>query len=251
MSDSSRLVRIPKGPSAGRAYSNAGGSRIGEEILETYGLIEAFGGCLEKLQDLCDNPCQVDKDELRIYLGELGALLNALDTDCTVVPIISEQILNGRKYTSKIERLGIASELIRLRNEEHKTISELQTRFGLNYVTIRRFFNIYDKSKPSERSEIRNNSITDIVSSLESIAASIRIQLARYQGQGDVHVKYIQALTELVKVAQKQQEAWAVRQHYSQLVAAIAHVLEQELPHKRKEVAEAFAPLLRQAQSSN
>lgn len=200
-------------------------------------LWEYMQSLLEGLEDYIETLPASHKEEGQHHLKSFQQLADLLDTDTTFTPLHGSIAFP----TSKIERLGIGGEIVRLRTR--MTLQELADKFNLTAPTVSRFLKRYDKMKASEKSQVRRHSVFDIFDRLEELSAMIYRQLAALENQPETHVKYIAELRQTLDLAARlAKELYTIRK-YEQFKSAVVEVLLSELPERRRELQQRFALL--------
>lgn len=209
------------------------------------GLIEQLNEVTENLAQLTAQLPPEHRSEHEVYVGKLRAIVAALDTDLVSLPVVqgSEQASKLAKF-SKITRLGIAGELVRLRATGKYTIEDLAVRFDVPAQQISRFFRYYDACSPSEKARVRRQSVFEISERLEDLLQIIVRQLARLEAVNDeVHVKYVAEFRQTVAMAANLLEKVNHYHRFQQLITAVGDLLVKELPHRQREITEAIYQL--------
>lgn len=200
-------------------------------------LWEYMQSLLEGLEDYVETLPASHKEEGQHHLKGFQQLADLLDTDTTFTPLHGSIVFP----TSKIERLGIGGEIVRLRTR--MTLQELADKFNLTSQTVSRFLKRYDKMKASEKSQVRRHSVFDIFDRLEELSSMIYRQLAALENQPETHVKYIAELRQTLDLAARlAKELYTIRK-YEQFKSAVVEVLLSELPERRRELQQRFALL--------
>ncbi|MFB6283756.1 MAG: hypothetical protein ABEK59_07465 [Halobacteria archaeon] len=205
-----------------------------EDFYQALSLIEQFHEALNQLQELEKELPQRHQGELEATRKELESLVDVLDSESSPVEIVQSQNLSGVLRRSKVERLGIAGELVRARREEKATLRELSERFGLNARCIGRFFRYYDSLQPSQKSKYQRKSVFEVTERLEELQTEILRNFKRLEGTRDeVAVKYIgelrQTLELAVKVADRINDAKEMRRQYEEFKQVVYDIFAQDL----------------------
>lgn len=177
------------------------------------------------------------QSELRVHLARLDAILAVLDTNMVYVPVLHGDEARKLAKHATINRLGLAGELIRLRNTGKYTDEALAGMFDLDVAEVKRFFRYYDAAAPSEKAKLRRQSVFNVSERLEDLLQIIVRQLARLEGLNDeVHVKYVAEFRQVVALATSLLEKVNHYQRLQQLIALVGDILVQELPDRQKEI---------------
>lgn len=174
--------------------------------------------------------------EGRMYAAQLKTLIELLQTDSKNLPTAEPVAVLPR---CKVQRLGLADELVRLRPQ--MSVEQLSAKYSLGADTIRRFFKRYDAMKPTERVRARKHSVFDTFERLEELTAMIHRQLAVLQSQPDVHVKYIAELRMTLDLAARLSKDLYTIRKYEDFKKSVVEILLSELPERRQELQQRFA----------
>lgn len=178
--------------------------------------------------------------ELKAIATRASALYQALDNTEEGASLID----NGNKLSgvslSKIERLKMGSEIIRLRNNG-KNYKETGDYLGISPQKVSQFCKAYDAAPPSKKAELKKSSIFDIASNMEDLGAMIYRQLARLENTDpEHHVKYTGELRQLLVAAQKFMESHSAQRKIDSIGMLVSEILMDELPEKRAKVLARF-----------
>ena len=198
-----------------------------------------------------------DLDELktvlpRTYRSECEAISTKLGALLTVLDVGEEEIfktITGAStegvVRSKVERLRIGGEIIRLRTEVRMSYADIAERFAIATSTVSAFCKAYEQASPSEQARIRRTSIFDAGNQYEELGAMIYRQLARLETSGDAenHVKYISELRQTLKQAEQWMERISVNSKLEQIRGIVMEVLLDECPEKRTLIMQRFAAM--------
>lgn len=133
---------------------------------------------------------------------------------------------------SKIQRMGIAKQLIKLRQEQKFSIKDLAARFNISTNTISAFFKSYDNAKPEEKRNIAKNSIYNIQENMENLHAHVLRAIARHELDGDINAKNLAEYRQLIQLASKQMQEFNNARKFERLAVTIEEIL---LRHCTKE----------------
>lgn len=203
------------------------------------GLIEQLDELVTDLKAFKDVLPTEHKQELEVYLEKLSILSKLLDdTD----EIAFKDKLIGKKLT-KIERLNLGGEIVRMREISKLTVDEIASQLSLGKSTILRFLKYYDKSKPSEKQQIRRSSIFDTAEQLEKLYAIIGRLLATTElTDSENHVRGISELRQTIKLAKEVLDEDRNRNREAEFKARMVEVLLKYLtPGDRQKVLAIFA----------
>lgn len=206
-------------------------------------------GLIEQLETLCQDLTALEeaipikfKMELALIRERANAILKIIDEDSdndAVLEAIKERSSLTNTTKSKIERLGLQEQVIRLRHAG-KTYKEIGEQLGVGTYIIRRFCNIYDKLTPKEQIKTRSRSIMDFVGHWEEMGSLIYRMLAKLEGDPENHVKYVSELRQLLKSVEQFQSRYSAQQEIQQIKDIIQEILVQELPEKRLAIMQRF-----------
>jgi len=212
-----------------------------EEFNDVLSLIEQFVELKDRLIEVKDMAPASIKQELEYIIQDYDSLVNIIDSETSPVEIIQTATLSGNLRKSKVERLGIGGELVRLRNEEKITIKELSERFGISDQVISRFFRYYDSLRPSDKSKYNKKSVLEVTERIEELQTIILRNINRLEGLNDaVAVKYTgelrQTLELAMNLAEKINEEKERRREYEEFKQAVYEILVDELPEKQAKI---------------
>jgi len=207
---------------------------------------EAFTTFTEILENLYENlmSCSNGKDlelrtELQTYAATVKSLIKAIDEK-----YVPTDIINDAKKSlgqSKVERLRLSSEIIRLKEVERLTFEQIATRVGLSVSTVSKFYKYYSEAKPTEKVRLKKASVFDSTQQLEDLHAMIFRQLERLEGDPENHVKYIPEARQVLKLAMDYIGTVNQKQEIENIKAKVRAILLQLAPEKRDEILKAFA----------
>lgn len=204
-------------------------------------IIEQLELLLTNLTAFSSQLNKLHRDELEVYISQLKSLISALDDNPEDLDLLHFKPLTA-PLRSKIERLKLGGEIVRLR-EKGYTINEISAELGLQGPAVSRFLKYYDQAKPSEKAKIHRISIFDTANQFEEIAATIYRMMARLENNGEVHVKYIAELRQVIVAAQKFMEQVSDRLQMEKIKEAVIAILIEELPEKRETILKRFGEL--------
>lgn len=158
-------------------------------------------------------------------------------------------ISDGNKTLSKvapsrIERMGLGREIIRLRTENKLKIEEIANRFDLSVYAVSQFLKAYEKAKPLEQARMRRTSIFDTQAQYETLGAQIHILLGKVQGiDNQVSVQVLGELRKTIESAEKFMARLSDQQKVDKIRQIVMEVLMDELPEKRIDIMKRFQEL--------
>ena len=182
------------------------------------------------------------KPEVLAIKERAKAILKAMDADsddAEVYKAIKERSSLTSVVKSKIERLGLQEQVIRLRYSG-KSYREIGEQLGVGADLVRKFCQVYDSLTPKEQIKTRSRSIMDFVGHWEEMGALIYRMLAKLEGDPENHVKYISELRQLLKGVEQFQSRYSAQQEVQQIKEIIQEILVQELPEKRLLIMQRF-----------
>lgn len=206
---------------------------------------------IEQLETLCTDLDDLEevlpiryKTNIRAIKARSVAILKVVDGDSTetdeeVYKALKERNSLTNATKSKIERLGLQEQVIRLR-QSGKTYKEIADQLGIGDRLVSRFCNIYDSLSPKEQVKTRSRSIMDFVGHWEEMGALIYRMLAKLEGDPENHVKYMSELRQLLKGVEQFQSRYSAQQEVQQIKEIIQDILIQELPEKRLAIMQRF-----------
>jgi transcriptional regulator with XRE-family HTH domain len=197
---------------------------------------------LEGLSGACR---QEDKPELQALTGRAKSLFEMINEGEAEFKLISD----GNKTLSKvapsrIERMGLGREIIRLRTENKLKIEEIANRFDLSVYAVSQFLKAYEKAKPLEQARMRRTSIFDTQAQYETLGAQIHILLGKVQGiDNQVSVQVLGELRKTIESAEKFMARLSDQQKVDKIRQIVMEVLMDELPEKRIDIMKRFQEL--------
>jgi hypothetical protein len=206
--------------------------------------IEQLENCLNGLNYVSESlPLEV-KTELDIYIDKLRILISLVDDNPTESGI--PELLAGAKLSLKnfnptvIERLGIASQIIRLRQVDQLNYTQIANRLNISVSSVKRFLTYYDQAPLSTRAQYQRASIFDTSSQYEEIGTMIYRQLARLENEPEHHVKYISELRQLLKSAHDWMDKLQSHNEMAEVKETVIEILSSCLPEQREEIIKRF-----------
>jgi hypothetical protein len=163
--------------------------------------------------------------EATLYLSRIKTLREALDDEGFDPSILGASASLSKKLPSKIQRMGVASQIISMREEGKFTIKEISERFGISAPTVKTFLDAYDKAKPVEKTRIAKTSVYDIQENMENLHGMLLRTIARFELDGDINNKNLSEYRQLLALANKQLKEYQSAQKYNQIAALIEQIL--------------------------
>lgn len=212
-----------------------------EHASQALGVLEQLSITLRDIEDTVKTIPATYRVSFDPILERWRLLMEVLEQDDELVP----ELVKGRKLSdvasSKIERLKIGKEIIRLREVDGLTYSEIADRMLVDASTVSKFCKFYDSQKPAVRSRYQRTSIFDTSQNFENLGAMIYRSLANLENvDPENHVKYISELRQTIGAAQKWMEQVSSHHKYDILKQAIIDILYDELPEKREAIIKRF-----------
>lgn len=208
-----------------------------DKVCTALGIIEHLQEVVQNLQVFGESLPEKYRSEFRVHLAKLEAVVAVLDTNAVHLPVLHGDAGAKLAKHATITRLGIAGELVRLRNTGKYTLEALAAQFDVPLSEVQRFFRYYDQASPSEKAKFRRQSVFDVSERLEDLLQIIIRQLARLEGLNDeVHVKYVAEFRQVISLATSLIEKVNNYQRIQQLIALVGDILVQELPERQREI---------------
>lgn len=214
-----------------------------EEFNQALSLIEQIIEVKDKFKEIEPYVNNNAKSEYKAVVEEFETILQILDSEATPISIIKSSPLSGSLRRNKIERMGIAGEVVRMRRENKMTIKDIANSFGLTESLVSRFFRMYDALNPSEQSKYNRKSIFEVTERLEELQTLILSNIYRLEGVRDeVAVKYVgelrQSLELAMNVAEKINDSKQMRREYEEFKSTVFDILKKELPNRQAEIVQ-------------
>lgn len=207
--------------------------------------IEQFQQIERDIKELVVVVPRTYRADLKLIEAKVNGLLQVLDVgEEQIFQTITSAKTEG-VTRSKIERLRIGGEIIRLRNEVKLSYKAIADRFEIHEHTVSAFCKAYDQATPTEQARIKRTSIFDSHNQYEELGAMIYRCLARLEQDGELetHVKYIGELRQTLKQAEQWMDRVSVSSKLEQIRAIVMEVLLDELPEKRTLIMQRFAEM--------
>jgi transposase-like protein len=219
--------------------------RLQEEALTIIAFIETITNLVNDYGAFVETLNKENKAEAEVYLAKLKALQAALcDSDTNLSKALNENQDFSSKYPSKIKRLGIAGDMVKLVKDKGYSYEAVARQYGVSRESVSKFFQVYDASAPAARDKITKNNVYDIEKNMQNIHAMLLRQLARFEADGDISVKFIGEYTKLLSMAERQQKEWARMRQMDQVIVVVHSVLSKYCNKEaRLKVAEEFKQL--------
>lgn len=186
--------------------------------------------------------------ELEVYIERIKALIVVLDEN-TALPGVCSALTNVstslRKLT-KVERLGISADILRLFYKEGKSVQEISEIFGdsVHPATIRRFLSIYENYSNKEKIKAQTNgeSVFNTQNQLERLLTMINTQLGRLAYSNDPKVQenhkgYLSELRQVIKLASDFQKEIFNMLQTKQFQEDVRHILVNLMTGAQREEA--------------
>lgn len=158
--------------------------------------------------------------------------------------IVAERRNLATQSLSKIERLGLGKEIVRLRLENRLNIKEIAEKFSLSTATISQFLKVYDQAKPDEQAKMRRTSIFDTGEQYERLGVKLDLLFAQVQSSDQqVSVQVLGEMRKTIESAERFMTKYSEREKMERVLLIIQEILQTELPERRVEVMKRFAAL--------
>jgi predicted RNA-binding protein YlxR (DUF448 family) len=155
------------------------------------------------------------REELAVVCAKLSTILPLFD-QAELLPLLSSQ-LSTKGIQSKVERLGLSKEVVRLSTEMKfgsvKICEQLAAQgVTLSPATIASFLRAYENSSYAEKIRTKNASIFNTTDQLESLLTIISTQLGKLSFSADPkqqenHRGYVSELRQAIKLAADLQQS--------------------------------------------
>jgi hypothetical protein len=158
--------------------------------------------------------------------------------------IVAERRNLSTQSLSKIERLGIGKEIVRLRLENRVSIKEIAEKFSLSAATVSQFLKVYDQAKPDEQVRMRRTSIFDTTEQYERLNVKLDLLYAKViSSDQQVSVQVLGEMRKTIESAERFMAKYSEREKMERVLLIIQEVLQSELPEKRVAIMQRFAAL--------
>lgn len=210
---------------------------IDKKVSGSLGLLERLEDNLSILEDCCRFISEGDTRTLADNtLVETKQILSIFEESFNPLELADQAALSGYTFRSKIYQLGIASEIIRLR-EAGNGMRSIANSFNVSETAVARFLKHYDSLSAVAKAKIKTSSVMNTTDRLEDLMTMILRQLHRLEGvNDDVHVKYIGELRQTLGLAAQVSEKIATYKAYQNFREAVQTILVTELPERRLEI---------------
>lgn len=210
---------------------------ITKKINSSIGLLERFEDNINLIEDCTKFISNIDTRTLaENTIAELKQLIEIFEDSFNPLELADKANLSGFTFKSKIYQLGIAAEIIKLR-EAGTSMRGIAASFNISDTAVRRFLKHYDSLSAVAKAKIKTNSVMNTTDRLEDLMTMILRQLHRLEGvNDDVHVKYIGELRQTLGLAAQVSEKIATYKSYQNFREAVQSILASELPERRLEI---------------
>jgi len=171
--------------------------------------------------------------ELSLVTTKLKALLVLFDEE-DLLPVLASQ-LSIKTTKSKVERLGLSKEVIRLATQSKLSAPQIAEHFagqGIDLVptTILRFLKAYESSTYAEKVRSKSTSVFDTSEQLERLLSIVNTQLSKLAysidpKQQENHKGYVGELRQLIKLAADLQRSVQAQIEQSKFQSDIRYIL--------------------------
>lgn len=217
---------------------------IDNKVNSTVGLLEAFEERIRVLEECVASITDPSYHQLAVVtIEDIEGLLKIFEDSLNPLELCDQINLSGNQYKSMIYKLGIESEVVKLR-EAGDTIANIAARFSMSTRTISRFFKHFDSLSLITKAKIKNSSVMNTTDRLEELMAMILRQLNKLEGlDNETHVKYIGELRQTIGLAAQISEKIATYTAYKEFSKAVENILLAELPERRLEIIQRLKEL--------
>lgn len=209
-------------------------------------LIEQLESCMSGFKALIEYLPADHKPEYGVYLDQLEKLITVLDNDSEKLGV--GELIKGIPLTqmraSKIERLGLASQVIRLREINKCSCNEIASRLQIDAASVSRFLKFYDSAPLSQKTKYQRSSIFDTTTQYEEVGTMIYRQLARLEdSDAENHVRYISELRQLLKAAHEWMDKVNTQNQMAEVKEAVIDILSTCLPEQQERIIKQFSSI--------
>lgn len=210
---------------------------IEKKINSSLGLLEKLEDNVTILEDctkfITDSSTRTLAENV---IAEMKQLLTIFEGSFNPLELADQVNLAGYSFKSKIYQLGIASEIVRLR-EAGNSLANIANSFSISTSAVTRFLSHYDNLSAVAKAKVKTSSVMNTTDRLEDLMTMILRQLHRLEGvNDDVHVKYIGELRQTLGLAAQVSEKIATYKSYQSFREAVQTILISELPDRRLEI---------------
>lgn len=183
-----------------------------------------------------------NRGELEAIIGRVKTLYEMVDNSDAEFDVVAAQKTLSEIAPSKVERMGLGREIVRLRAESRFTIKEIAEKYSLSTKTVSQFLKVYEKAKPSEQALMRNTSIFDTFDSFERLNGRLEALFARVEmSDFQVSVQVLAEFRKTIESAEKFMSRMSDQEKLDRIRQVVQEVLIQELPEKRVEIINKLA----------
>jgi AraC-like DNA-binding protein len=211
------------------------------KALEAVSFIELIENLIRDFKAFCASLPREYAVEGRVHLASLQAIYESINDEEFDVSAFGMTKSLSTMYPSKIQRMGIASQLVSMREEGKYSLDEISERFGISRHTVSSFFHAYDAAKPSQKVRMSKNSVYDIQDNMENLHAMLLRTISRFELDGDITNKNLSEYRQLLALAHKQLKDISAAEKFDKLAVLIEEVLLQHcLPESRQHIMTEF-----------
>jgi transcriptional regulator with XRE-family HTH domain len=220
------------------------GHQAQQRALEAVSFIELLENLLRDLKTFSDSLPQEYRYEANVHTASLTAIVEAVNAEDFDVQHLGMTTSLSKMYPSKVQRMGIAGQLIAMREEGKYSLQEISERFGISRSTVSAFYQAYDAAKPSQKAKMSKNSIYDIQDNMENLHGMLLRTISRFELDGDITNKNLSEYRQLLALAHKQLKDISTAEKFDKLAVLIEEVLLQHcLPDSRQYIMSEFQRL--------
>lgn len=205
------------------------------------GVLEQLELVHQDVQAVANQLRKSEKVELESALARLTSIITLFDDETFTANMTASPKIS-RVYQTKIERMGLARQVIRMRQVNKMTYGEIASSTGVDANTVSRFCRYYDEQTPREKSRYQRASVFDTATQYEDIASIIYRQLARLEdSDAENHVKYVSEMRQLLKQAKELMDQQRQADQIQDIKQAVVQILQNALPEQRDEIMKQFS----------
>jgi transcriptional regulator with XRE-family HTH domain len=207
-----------------------------EKAQNAMAFIEQLELVMKSLEFLAERSPQ-ERGELEAIIGRVKSLYEMVNEGEAEFDIVASKKTLNDLAPSKIERMGLGREILRLRNEAKLSIKDIAERFSISSGTVSQFLKAYEQAKPSEQAIMRRTSIFDTTEQWERLGARMESLYARVEmSDNQVSVQVLAEFRKTIESAEKFMGKLSDQQKLDQIRQVVQEVLIEELPGKRVQI---------------
>ena len=169
--------------------------------------------------------------EAEVYLTKLQGIYNSLDDpENEIASAVINTTTIKEHANSKIKRLNLGKDIIRLYEEQGLSVNDIATRCGLSRSTIKRFIQVYYQAAPTERNRITKTNVFDLENNMQNLYANLLRQAARYDNDGEVSAKFLSEQRQLLGFVERYLKENNAVKKMEKIVLVIQEILAKYVP---------------------